>query len=156
MGGAIAVSGGCNARCVGCISKQEEDGIVSAQDRLPFVPTVDEIAEVAVHHLQTAPDAIVSFGQGCEGEPLLQAGLIERAIKSVRAKTDAGVININTNASQPRALERLFRSGLDMIRASTISARAETYNAYYRPVGYTLEHVKQSLQLAHDFGVFRQ
>ena len=152
--GAIAVSGGCNARCVGCISKQEEDGIVSAQDRLPFVPTVEEIAEVAIHHLRTAPDAIISFGQGCEGEPLLQAGLIERAIKAIRAETDKGVLNINTNASHPHALERLFRAGLDMIRASTISARTETYNAYYRPVGYTFEHVKRSLQIAAEHGVF--
>ena len=67
---AIAVSPGCNARCVGCISKQEEDDLISPQDRLDFIPTVDEIVEVAVPHLEAAEEAIVSFGQGCEGEPL--------------------------------------------------------------------------------------
>ncbi|HLX56013.1 MAG TPA: hypothetical protein VKR83_03230, partial [Ktedonobacteraceae bacterium] len=61
---AIAISPGCNARCVGCISKQEEEDLVSPQDRLTFIPTVDEIVEVAVPHLQQAQEAIVSFGQG--------------------------------------------------------------------------------------------
>src|SRR5262245_61024788 len=65
---AIAVSPGCNARCVGCISKQEEEDLVSPQDRLTFIPTVEEIVEAAVPHLESAEEAIVSFGQGCEGE----------------------------------------------------------------------------------------
>lgn len=152
--GAVAVSAGCNARCVGCISKQEEELLVSPQDRLSFVPTVDEIVEVAVAHLEQAPDAILSFGQGCEGEPLLQARLIERTIRAIRARTAAGTININTNASNPRALQRLYDAGLDSIRASTISARPETYNPYYRPIGYSLDDVKRSLILARDGGVY--
>ncbi|HXL37621.1 MAG TPA: hypothetical protein VN954_10515, partial [Ktedonobacteraceae bacterium] len=64
---AIAVSPGCNARCIGCISKQEEEDLISPQDRLTFIPTVEEILEVALPHLEQAEDAIVSFGQGCEG-----------------------------------------------------------------------------------------
>ena len=40
---AIAVSPGCNARCIGCISKQEEEDLISPQDRLTFIPTVGEI-----------------------------------------------------------------------------------------------------------------
>ena len=32
---------GCNARCIGCISKQEEEDLVSPQDRLTFIPNVD-------------------------------------------------------------------------------------------------------------------
>ncbi|HLZ23172.1 MAG TPA: radical SAM protein [Ktedonobacterales bacterium] len=152
--GAVAVSAGCNARCVGCISKQEEELLVSPQDRLLFVPSVDEIVAVAITHLEHAPDAILSFGQGCEGEPLLQARLIERAIRAIRARTLQGTININTNASQPRALQRLYDAGLDTIRASTISARPETYNPYYRPIGYSLDDVKRSLILARDAGVY--
>jgi pyruvate-formate lyase-activating enzyme len=152
--GAVAVSAGCNARCVGCISKQEEELLISPQDRLSFVPTVDEIVDVAVAHLEHAPDAILSFGQGCEGEPLLQARLIERAIRAIRARTSQGTTNINTNASNPRALQRLYDAGLDSIRASTISARPETYNPYYRPIGYSLDDVKRSLILARDAGVY--
>lgn len=151
---AIAVSPGCNARCIGCISKQEEEDLISPQDRLTFIPTVDEIVEVAVPHLEQAEDAIVSFGQGCEGEPLLQWRRIEQAIRAMRAKTGRGVININTNASNPRWLQRLYDAGLDTIRASTISGHPETYTAYYRPLGYTFEDVKESLKRARDAGVY--
>lgn len=151
---AIAVSPGCNARCIGCISKQEEEDLISPQDRLTFIPTVDEIVEVAVPHLEQAEDAIVSFGQGCEGEPLLQWRRIEQAVRAMRTKTDRGVININTNASNPRWLQRLYDAGLDTIRASTISGHPETYSAYYRPLGYTFEDVKESLKRARDAGVY--
>lgn len=152
--GAIAVSPACNARCVGCISKQDEDDLVSPQDRLRFVPREDEVVAVALAHLEHAPDAILSFGQGCEGEPLMQARLIERAIRAVRAQTDRGTLNINTNASNPRALQRLYDAGLDSLRASTISARRETYDAYYRPIGYGFDDVKRSLALAREAGVY--
>ncbi|HVB61574.1 MAG TPA: radical SAM protein [Ktedonobacteraceae bacterium] len=151
---AIAVSPGCNARCVGCISKQEEEDLVSPQDRLTFIPTVEEIVAVAVPHLEQAEEAIVSFGQGCEGEPLLQWRRIEQAIKATRARTGRGVININTNASNPRWLQRLYDAGLDTMRASTISGHPETYTAYYRPLGYTFEDVKESLRRAYDAGVY--
>ncbi|MGZ3674933.1 MAG: radical SAM protein, partial [Ktedonobacterales bacterium] len=152
--GAIAVSPGCNARCIGCISKQDEEELVSPQDRLMFVPAVDEIVEVAVAHLEQAHDTILSFGQGCEGEPLLQARRIEQALRAIRARTARGTLNINTNASNPRALQRLYDAGLDSLRASTISARRETYDAYYRPIGYTFDDVKRSLMLARDAGVY--
>ena len=151
--GAVAVSPGCNARCIGCISKQDEDDLVSPQDRLTFVPTVDEVIATGVAHLERAEDAIFSFGQGCEGEPLIQSRVIESAIRGIRAQTSRGTININTNASNPRALARLYAAGLDALRASTISARKETYDAYYRPIGYTFDDVKQSLILAREAGV---
>jgi molybdenum cofactor biosynthesis enzyme MoaA len=151
---AIAVSPGCNARCIGCISKQEEEDLVSPQDRLTFIPTVDEIVEVAVPHLESAEEAIVSFGQGCEGEPLLQFRRIEQAIRVMRASTTQGVININTNASRPLWLQKLYDAGLDTVRVSTISGHPETYNAYYRPLGYTFEEVKESLKRASASGVY--
>lgn len=151
---AIAVSPGCNARCIGCISKQEEEDLISPQDRLSFIPTVEEIVEVAQPHMETAEEAIVSFGQGCEGDPLMQWKRIERAIVDLRKRTDKGVININTNASNPRWLQRLYDAGLDTIRVSTISGHPETYTAYYRPIGYTFEDVKESLKRAGEAGVY--
>jgi len=151
---AIAVSPGCNARCIGCISKQEEEDLISPQDRLTFIPSVDEIVEIAVPHLESAEDAIVSFGQGCEGEPLLQWHRIAQAIKTIRTCTARGVININTNASNPRWLQRLYDAGLDTIRASTISAYPEIYTAYYRPLGYSFDDVKESLKRARDAGLY--
>jgi len=77
----IPSSPACNANCVGCISFQpEEETIVSTQDRLTFKPTAEEIVEFTVPHLETAPYPIVSFGQGCEGEPLLMWETIREAI----------------------------------------------------------------------------
>ncbi len=68
----IPISPACNSNCLGCISFQpKEHELTSPQDRLDFIPTVDEILEFTVPHLETADRAIVSFGQGCEGEPLL-------------------------------------------------------------------------------------
>src|SRR5258708_34136071 len=72
----------------------------------------------------------------------------------MRARTGKGVININTNASNPRWLQRLYDAGLDTIRASTISGHPETYTAYYRPIGYSFEDVKESLKRARDAGVY--
>ena len=94
------------------------------------------------------------FGQGCEGEPLLQWRRIEQSVKAMRLRTERGVVNINTNGSNPRWLQRLYDAGLDTIRVSTISGHPETYTAYYRPLGYSFEDVKKSLKRARDAGVY--
>jgi len=78
--GGLPTFGKCNARCIGCISKSYEGGI-SPQERISFIPGVEEIVELAVEHLNNAKQAIISFGQGCEGEPSLNALNISRAIK---------------------------------------------------------------------------
>src|SRR5579883_2512777 len=58
---ALPVSPKCNARCVGCISEQEPDsGTVSPQARIAYETSADELARVAVHHLERAADGIVS------------------------------------------------------------------------------------------------
>ena len=115
----------CNARCLGCISLQPSGCCPSTQDRIRFVPTANEIAEVAIPHLQRVANGVVSFGQGCEGEPLLQADTIEKAIRLIRKETSNGTVNLNSNASLPEAVERLARAGLDSIRVSLNSARAD-------------------------------
>jgi pyruvate-formate lyase-activating enzyme len=151
---ALPVSPACNARCLGCISEQEpESQIRSAQERVRARPTLDEITEVAVTHLSKVTNAIVSFGQGCEGEPLLAAQLIEQAIRRIRTQTSSGTIHCNTNASQPKALRRLIEAGLQSIRISLNSARPEVYAAYYRPRRYGLEDVVESLSVAADAGI---
>ncbi|PID72676.1 MAG: radical SAM protein [Desulfobulbus propionicus] len=137
----------CNAQCAGCISLQESGECASTQDRLNFIPSPKELAEIAVEHLETAPLPIVSFGQGCEGEPLLQADTMERAIQLIRQKTAKGTINLNTNGSLPRAVERLALAGLDSIRISMNSARLDKHTLYYRPKGFTLAAVKESIKV---------
>lgn len=149
----IPSSPACNANCVGCISFQpEEESIVSTQDRLSFKPTAEEIVEYTVPHLETAPYPIVSFGQGCEGEPLLMWETIREAITEIRKHTSKGSININTNGSNPVAVRRLCEAGLDSIRVSTNSARREIYLPYYRPNNYDFVDIVESLKVVRDFG----
>ncbi|MEN9745208.1 MAG: hypothetical protein RL640_1046, partial [Bacteroidota bacterium] len=139
--------------CVGCISFQpEEESIPSTQDRLTFKPTAAEIVEFTVPHLMNAPFPIVSFGQGCEGEPLLMWETIREAIIEIRKHTKRGSININTNGSMPKAVKSLCEAGLDSIRVSTNSAQKSWYEKYYRPNNYQFEDIVESLKVVHGFG----
>jgi len=148
----IPVSPACNANCVGCISLQpDEEPIVSTQDRLTFLPTSEEIVEYTVPHLESAPFPIVSFGQGCEGEPLLMWETIRDAIIEIRKHTRKGSININTNGSRPDAVKILCEAGLDSIRVSTNSVRREIYMPYYRPNNYEFEDIIESLKIVNSY-----
>jgi pyruvate-formate lyase-activating enzyme len=148
----IPTSPGCNSACVGCISEQPtENEIVSPQDRIEFTPTADEIVQFTVPHLENAPRAVISFGQGCEGEPLLVGGVLIEAVREIRKRTDKGIINLNTNASQPDVIERLCKAGLDSIRASINSAQKKYYDLYYNPRHYTFNHVIESLKIMRKY-----
>ncbi len=152
--GAVPVSYSCNAGCFGCISEQPEDSAFPApQTRMNFKPTVDEVVEIMLEQLKT-PDAIISFGQGCEGEPSTQARIIVEAMKRVREQTSMGYININTNAGLTDFMRAIVDAGLDLMRVSTISALDDHYNAYYKPRAYTLKNVEKSLRYAADQGVY--
>ena len=149
----VPVSPACNANCIGCISFQpQEEEIVSPQDRLNFQPTPEEIVEFTVPHLETAPYPLVSFGQGCEGEPLLMWETIRSAITEIRKHTIKGSININTNGSKPDAVEALCKAGLNSIRVSMNSARKSIYEAYYRPNNYQFEDLIESLKVVNRYG----
>jgi hypothetical protein len=149
----VPASPACNANCVGCISLQpDEEPIVSTQDRLNFKPTPEEIVEFTVPHLESAPYPIISFGQGCEGEPLLMWETIRDAIKEIRKHTLKGSININTNGSRPDAVKALCEAGLNSIRVSTNSARREIYMPYYRPNNYDFDDITESLKVVKSFG----
>lgn len=149
----VPSSPACNANCIGCISFQpEEETIVSTQDRLTFKPTAEEIAEFTVPHLIEAPYPIISFGQGCEGEPLLMWETIREAIIEIRKHTERGSININTNGSKPDAVKALCEVGLNSIRVSMNSARKHIYTPYYRPNNYQFEDIVESLKVMSSFG----
>lgn len=149
---AVAVSAACNAACRGCISLQPDEMPPSPQDRLDFVPTVEEIVEIGVAHLES-DESILSFGQGCEGEPLLRADLIARAIREIRKATSRGTIHINTNASSPRGISRLLEAGLDSIRISLNSVTPERYAAYYQPVRYGFAEVDEVARRCREAGL---
>jgi pyruvate-formate lyase-activating enzyme len=150
----LPTSPSCNADCLGCISLQPSECCPASQERIPFVPTVEEVLEVALPHLEGAKDAIVSFGQGCEGEPLMQWRLLECSILKLRERTDRGTINLNTNGSFPQRVERLCESGLDSIRVTLNSPHPKYYQRYHQPRRYTFEKVINSLILAKEKGLY--
>jgi len=143
----------CNARCIGCLSLQEGE-CPASQDRIQFVPLPEEIADAAIPHLMNAEDAVVSFGQGCEGEPLMQAKTLEKAVKLMRKKTSRGIINLNTNGFSSERIRKLRDAGLDSIRISMNSPDRGRYHQYYRPQGYTFDDVMGSVRTATKIGLF--
>jgi pyruvate-formate lyase-activating enzyme len=151
---AIPVAPKCNAACVGCISELDADSAIPApQTRIGFEPDVDDLVRIGLHHLERVDDGIVSFGQGCEGEPLLRSTAIAAAIERIRAQRTNGTLNCNTNGSMTNSLQRVIDAGLQAVRVSLNSFRPEVYAAYYRPTGYTLENVLESVSLAVDAGL---
>jgi len=150
----VPVANACNSACVGCISWQPPTGTKASHERIRYTPTAQEIVEVALPFLTTVPEAIASFGQGCEGEPLLVADVIAEAIRMIRAQTDRGTLNLNTNGSQPGRVEQLVRAGLDSIRISLNSALAETYTPYCQPRSYRWEDVRESIRRSKALGLY--
>lgn len=152
--GGVPVSYSCNAGCFGCISEQPDDsGFVAPQTRMNFRPRTEEIVQIMMEHL-TTPESIISFGQGCEGEPSTQAKIIIEAMREVRSRTDMGYININTNAGLTDHIRGIVDAGLDLMRVSTISALDDHYNAYYKPRAYNLKNVEKSMIYAAQQGVY--
>jgi pyruvate-formate lyase-activating enzyme len=150
----LPTSPSCNADCLGCISLQSSECCPASQERIDFIPTLDEVLGVALSHLEEAEDAIVSFGQGCEGEPLMQWRLLERSIQKLREKTDRGTINLNTNGSFPKRVGKLCDAGLDSIRVTLNSPHPKYFKLYHRPKGYTFRGVVDSLVLAKEMGIY--
>ena len=153
--GAIPASIACNARCIGCISEQPKGGVPASHQRMKDGPSAEEMSEVGGYHLKHATGRVmISFGQGCEGEPLTRYRAIAEAIRLIRKATCRGSINLNTNASVPHALDALFDAGLDAVRVSLNSAVKDLYEAYYQPVGYSWESVETSLAIARRRGAY--
>ncbi|MDA8211395.1 MAG: radical SAM protein [Clostridia bacterium] len=152
--GGIPVSPVCNANCLGCISLQPAECCPSPQERINFTPTVEEIIQVGLPHLEEAPEGIISFGQGCEGEPSLAVRVVAPAVSTLRSQTSKGTININTNAGLRPAIREICQAGLDAMRVSVIGPSEEVYNSYYRPRDYNLNNVAESIKIAKAHGVY--
>lgn len=150
----LPTSRACNADCLGCISLQTEGNLSACQERITFTPTPEEIAELSLEHIANVDNAVVSFGQGCEGDPLLAFDAIEPAIRLIRKKTDKGTINLNTNAGMPDKVEVLCKAGLDSMRVSMNSVRENCYTAYFRPKSYQFSNVMESIRVAKGLEKF--
>lgn len=157
----IPTSRTCNARCLGCISLQDKSSPLTTtpQCRLAFLPEPEEIAEVmSIHERREKKTPIYSFGQGCEGDPLMNTGLLCESVerfRSLRSKGRGhGTVNCNTNGSRPAAVARIAKAGFTSIRVSMNSARPDLYSLYYRPVDYVFDDVRESMRIARGAGLF--
>jgi wyosine [tRNA(Phe)-imidazoG37] synthetase (radical SAM superfamily) len=151
----IPTSVACNSKCIGCISLQPDGEFRASHDRIRRAPTPEEVADLAVGHIARVPEGVVSFGQGCEGEPLLGKDLLPAATRLIRERTSRGTVNVNTNGSLPAVVEAMCQAGLDAIRVSMNSARVEIYEPYYRPKKYAFDDVKESLRVMRRHGRYR-
>jgi len=150
----LPVANACNAACVGCISWQPSTSCQASHERIRYSPTARDVVEVALPFLSEVPEAIASFGQGCEGEPLLQTDVIVEAIRQIRAATDRGTLNLNTNGSLPGRVEQIARAGLDSIRVSLNSVLESSYTAYYQPRYYGWADVMAAIRRAKAHGIY--
>ena len=96
----------------------------------------------------------MSFGQGCEGEPLLQSKTLAKSVKLMRKTTSRGIVNLNTNGFSSDKIRELRDAGLDSIRISMNSPNRDRYHQYYRPKGYQFEEVMDSIRTAKRIGLF--
>jgi wyosine [tRNA(Phe)-imidazoG37] synthetase (radical SAM superfamily) len=151
----IPTSVACNSKCIGCISMQPDGEFKASHDRIRRAPRPEEIADLAVGHIERVPEGVVSFGQGCEGEPLLGRDLLPEAVRHIRARTPHGTINVNTNGSLPAVVDAMCRAGLDAIRVSMNSARDSVYTSYYRPKKYSFDDVRETLRVMRRHDRFR-
>ena len=154
--GALPTSAACNADCLGCISLQTDSGAPTPQPRMPRAPTAEDLIEVGSYHLEGArergEEGMVSFGQGCEGEPLLREWALRPVARELRRRYPGSTVHINTNGSRPAALQRLIRAGANSCRISVFSFRQELFSAYYRPRGYAIDDVLACARVARQSG----
>jgi MoaA/NifB/PqqE/SkfB family radical SAM enzyme len=150
----LPTAGACNAECLGCLSLQKNTEISCSQERISFTPRPEEIAAVALIHIENVAKGIVSFGQGCEGDPLLATHVIDPAVRLIRSKTAQGTIHLNTNGSLTKKLERLISAGIDSVRISINSFREKWYQAYFRPKNYGFSDIMNSIELSLKRGLY--
>ena len=154
--GALPTSAACNADCLGCISLQTDSGAPTPQPRIPRAPTAEDLIEVGSYHLEGArargEAGMVSFGQGCEGEPLLRERALRQVALELSHRFPGATVHINTNGSRPAALRRLIGAGVNSCRISVFSFRQELFAAYYRPRGYSIEDVLECARVARRGG----
>ncbi|MBI4805693.1 MAG: radical SAM protein [Desulfovibrio sp.] len=151
----LPTSRACNASCVGCLSLQAPDsGFPSTQNRIAFKPTPEEVCEVMLAHSERESRPILSFGQGCEGEPLTESALLAESTRLYRQRGGKGTVNVNTNGGLPDTVQGLAEAGFDSMRVSMVSARAKLYEAYTRPKGFGFDEVAQTVANAKNAGLF--
>ena len=64
----------CNARCLGCLSLQSTGVVSHCQDRIDFMPTAQEIAEIALEHFSKVKRRCGKLRSGVRGRSAAGCG----------------------------------------------------------------------------------
>ncbi|MEI7594234.1 MAG: radical SAM protein [Bacteroidota bacterium] len=115
-----------------------------------FSPNADEIAEIAIQHLEKASQPIVSFGHCCNGDSFSEWETTINTIKLIRKKTKKGIVNLNTNGSNPKALDLMCKAGLDSVRITMNSFVESNYMNFNLPKNYSFKDVLSSFAIAKN------
>ena len=118
-------------------------------DRAPTEPTAmlataADAAAVANAHFR-AGGTSVSFGQACEGDPLLLVRTVAAAAALI-ARPGGTEIVLRTNASSAAALARAADAGIDRVVVALASAHGPTYELVHAPSGHRWTDVRASLR----------
>ena len=105
----LPTSPACNSRCLGASASSRPTAALPTTNESHFVPTPEEIVELALPHLMQAPEPIVSYGQGCEGDPIMQADTVAEATSRLKSATSRGTVNFNSNGSFPDRVRHALR-----------------------------------------------
>ena len=118
-------------------------------ERAPIEPTAmpataAEAAAVANAHFR-AGGTSVSFGQACEGDPLLLVRTIADAAALITRPGGTEIV-LRTNGSSAAALARAADAGIDRVVVALTSAHGPTYERVHGPIGHRWTDVRASLR----------
>ncbi len=148
----LPVSVSCDANCWGCVSIRPGRGGSTPAARARAVARVKDLVDVALEHLRTDPASTVTFGLGRNGDLELACERIERSILAIRSRSQAGMLNLDTQVLDPAWIARLCNAGLDAIRISLNSAVAGHFERWYGSGRGGFEELRGVLGVARGKG----
>jgi len=125
---AVVFTPGCNFKCPACHSKQ----VIESENYFPQ----QEIFSYLNARKQWIDGVVI-----CGGEPTLQKDLPDFIRKLKQLKQQDLAVKLDTNGSNPQALERAIESGVDYV-AMDVKAPPRYYN---RVVGADSHHLRFNL-----------
>jgi len=102
----LPVSRKCNAACLGCLSLQPGASFEASHERIRFTPSVDEIVNLAVTHLNHAPEGIVRLGLYTMINYLVFPGISDQtaevaALTALISKADVNFLHLKNLCIDP-------------------------------------------------------
>ena len=108
--------------------------------------TAADAAAVANAHFRSGGTS-VSFGQACEGDPLVLVRTVADAAALITRPGGTEIV-LRTNGSSVAALARAADAGIDRVVVALASAHGPTYERVHGPIGHRWTDVRASLREA--------